>query len=474
MDKASALLLLGLQDGDLTRASLKAAYRAAVQINHPDRHQGNEKLRKHAEEQCRRINEARDVLERYLDREERCGRADARAAGAGAGSDGRSRANDKAAGPQRTATGSAKEKPSSASSDSSKRASGASKESRAASGSTARQAPNQSSGAGASAGATPKESRGAQSRAVAAQRESRIAWNVCAVIAVMAFLVASAPVPSGVWEYEVASMKGRSAEIAQCVYVARQDDLAVIAARKGTKEDFFVVRARDLVGATPGDAGYVGVTGFGKLRFADPPKPCTFLLSRTYATLLQYILEDGGRARDVLPEGYLGEAYTSENYCFSMLFPGEPVESSYATENESYGTINTTRFFAREGNQMAIVEIQYGEEFLKTVREKKQGLILDSFLEERVEACIASYAELLDISGDHQIETGRIDGVRAAWAITPSYVVEASSDGEITWRGAKAYLYAMCIATDSRVYLLSGVSPTEELAEISLSLFEME
>lgn len=239
MDKASALLLLGLQDGDLTRASLKAAYRAAVQINHPDRHQGNEKLRKHAEEQCRRINEARDVLERYLDREERCGRVDARAAGAGAGSDGRSRANDKAAGPQRTATESAKEKPSSASSDSSKRASGASKESRAASGSTARQAPNQSSGAGASAGATPKESRGAQSRAVEAQRESRIAWNVRAVIAVMAFLVASAPVPSGAWEDEVASMKGHGAETAQCVYVARQDDLAVIAVRKGTKEDFF-------------------------------------------------------------------------------------------------------------------------------------------------------------------------------------------------------------------------------------------
>ena len=31
-------------------------------MNHPDRFAGNEKLRLHAEEQCKRINEARDVL----------------------------------------------------------------------------------------------------------------------------------------------------------------------------------------------------------------------------------------------------------------------------------------------------------------------------------------------------------------------------------------------------------------------------
>jgi hypothetical protein len=49
--------ILGIRPG-VTRDELKAAYRAMIQISHPDRFQGNEALRTKAEEQTRLVNEA--------------------------------------------------------------------------------------------------------------------------------------------------------------------------------------------------------------------------------------------------------------------------------------------------------------------------------------------------------------------------------------------------------------------------------
>lgn len=59
-----ALALLGLSDGDsdLADAEINAAYKAAMQMNHPDCYANNEYLKKRAEEQSKLINEARDVL----------------------------------------------------------------------------------------------------------------------------------------------------------------------------------------------------------------------------------------------------------------------------------------------------------------------------------------------------------------------------------------------------------------------------
>lgn len=62
MSRETALALLGLTEEELTPQAIKKAYRNAMQLNHPDRHPNDENLRKYAEEQCRRINEARDVL----------------------------------------------------------------------------------------------------------------------------------------------------------------------------------------------------------------------------------------------------------------------------------------------------------------------------------------------------------------------------------------------------------------------------
>lgn len=67
MSSETARALLGLGDGPLDAEAIKEAYRNAVQLNHPDRYAGNEKLQKHAEEQCRRINEAREVLIAEID-----------------------------------------------------------------------------------------------------------------------------------------------------------------------------------------------------------------------------------------------------------------------------------------------------------------------------------------------------------------------------------------------------------------------
>ncbi len=62
MRKDVALALLGLSNPEPSESQINEAYYAAVQLNHPDKYVNNEKLRQHAEEQCKLINEAREVL----------------------------------------------------------------------------------------------------------------------------------------------------------------------------------------------------------------------------------------------------------------------------------------------------------------------------------------------------------------------------------------------------------------------------
>lgn len=62
MRKDVALALLGLHENEPSEDRINEAYRAAVQLNHPDRYANNERLRAHAEEQCKLINQARDTL----------------------------------------------------------------------------------------------------------------------------------------------------------------------------------------------------------------------------------------------------------------------------------------------------------------------------------------------------------------------------------------------------------------------------
>lgn len=62
MDRKTALAVLGLLESNPSVSQIKDAYRTSMRINHPDNYVNDEDLRKHAEEQCRLINEARDVL----------------------------------------------------------------------------------------------------------------------------------------------------------------------------------------------------------------------------------------------------------------------------------------------------------------------------------------------------------------------------------------------------------------------------
>lgn len=63
MEKATALAVLGINTENPTEQEIKRAYLLQVKINHPDRfHQGDEKLRAHAEEQMKLINEAHEIL----------------------------------------------------------------------------------------------------------------------------------------------------------------------------------------------------------------------------------------------------------------------------------------------------------------------------------------------------------------------------------------------------------------------------
>lgn len=62
MRKDVAMAILGLRGDWFSEEDVNKAYKAAIQMNHPDRYAGNDTLRQHAEEQCKLINEARAVL----------------------------------------------------------------------------------------------------------------------------------------------------------------------------------------------------------------------------------------------------------------------------------------------------------------------------------------------------------------------------------------------------------------------------
>ena len=61
MNRTEALHILGLED-DATADDIKIAYRDTVQILHPDKFAGNEKLQNRATEQFKRLQEAYDLL----------------------------------------------------------------------------------------------------------------------------------------------------------------------------------------------------------------------------------------------------------------------------------------------------------------------------------------------------------------------------------------------------------------------------
>lgn len=61
MNRNEALHILGLDD-DATADDIKIAYRETVQILHPDKFAGNEKLKSRATEQFKRLQEAYDLL----------------------------------------------------------------------------------------------------------------------------------------------------------------------------------------------------------------------------------------------------------------------------------------------------------------------------------------------------------------------------------------------------------------------------
>lgn len=96
MTRDEALTTLGLDEG-ATREEIQIAHRELVQMLHPDKFSENKRLRSRAEQQMKRINEARDVLLKSAGSARRSGpagtgrssggRARGGASGAGAGSD---------------------------------------------------------------------------------------------------------------------------------------------------------------------------------------------------------------------------------------------------------------------------------------------------------------------------------------------------------------------------------------------------
>ena len=61
MNRNEAFHILGLED-DASADDIKVAYRETVQILHPDKFAGNEKLQSRATEQFKRLQEAYELL----------------------------------------------------------------------------------------------------------------------------------------------------------------------------------------------------------------------------------------------------------------------------------------------------------------------------------------------------------------------------------------------------------------------------
>ena len=85
MTRDEALTTLGLDEG-ATREEIQIAHRELAQMLHPDKFSENKRLRSRAEQQMKRINEARDVLLKSAGSARRSG-----AAGTGRSSGGRAR-----------------------------------------------------------------------------------------------------------------------------------------------------------------------------------------------------------------------------------------------------------------------------------------------------------------------------------------------------------------------------------------------
>lgn len=62
MERAVALAWLGIASDSPTEEEISTAYRVAMRLNQPDNHIDNEDVRRYAEEQCKLISEAQDVL----------------------------------------------------------------------------------------------------------------------------------------------------------------------------------------------------------------------------------------------------------------------------------------------------------------------------------------------------------------------------------------------------------------------------
>lgn len=92
MTRDEALTMLGLDEG-ATREEIQIAHRELAQMLHPDKFSENKRLRSRAEQQMKRINEARDVLLKSAGSAHRSG-----AAGTGRSSGGRARGGASGAG----------------------------------------------------------------------------------------------------------------------------------------------------------------------------------------------------------------------------------------------------------------------------------------------------------------------------------------------------------------------------------------
>lgn len=86
MNRSEALHILGLDD-DATADDIKIAYRETVQILHPDKFAGNDKLQNRATEQFKRLQEAYELLSSGAGRAGRSagGRASRTSSGASSG-----------------------------------------------------------------------------------------------------------------------------------------------------------------------------------------------------------------------------------------------------------------------------------------------------------------------------------------------------------------------------------------------------
>lgn len=432
MRRDVALALLGITEEHPSEERISKAYRAAIQMNHPDRYATNEQLRKHAEEQCKLINEAREVL----------------VSGSWDDDD----------------TPPPRQKPEQSDNFSRQAASSV----KADHGDEDDEDNEEDSGRDASP--KPSEAYSPPHPPIWHQyKDYLLGVAILIALVVMWMIPAEIPVPA-----RTLSDLRDGGQVVRITYLDGEKGVCVFRV-SADPEDFTVIASVELPeDLKPGTKGYLG-TRHGNLKLDGSYQYRYDFMFPREGNLLQSLLTRFGIWNFNYPcEGHIDSSeiaeesvYRNEEEGFSALFPGYPTKEEY---NETIDGVATTAlsFDGSRGSEFTVVDVIKLGALMETIQsgtfEQKQAFAANS-----LGSSLMRYENLLKpTSSEYEPTYSEINGYPCATTIVP-FVYQAEDGTE----GSSVYCYALCLITDTKVYSLLGARYTLDDAQEALASFAL-